>query len=240
VPGQVNAVVAQIDAELRARITPGRAEQERAYLHSEREHYGVSVPDVRSVVKQWRRANGLLSHLDLVALAEELWTADVHERKLAAIELLTIDVRVLDADDLGLTEAMIRDSHTWALVDPLAGTVAARIAVHDRRALDVFDRWVGDTDFWVRRSAVLGLREVLRRGEPLDRFEQYADALLDEREFFIRKVLGWVAREVSRRRPEEVDAWVRANLHRMSGITIREAVKYLPDGDALLATWKTR
>jgi hypothetical protein len=31
---------------------------------------------------------------------------------------------------------------------------------------------------------------------------------------------------------------VRANLGRMSAVTIREAVKYLPDGPDLLAAWK--
>jgi 3-methyladenine DNA glycosylase AlkD len=85
---------------------------------------------------------------------------------------------------------------------------------------------------------VLGLRGLLRDGHEFDRFERYADTLLTEREFFIRKVLGWVARDTGRHHPATVSAWVRANLAQMSGVTIREAVKYLPDGEELLTRWK--
>jgi 3-methyladenine DNA glycosylase AlkD len=93
---------------------------------------------------------------------------------------------------------------------------------------------------WVRRTSVLGLRDLCRSGREWDRFERAADVLLAEREFFIRKALGWVSRETGRRHPELVSPWVRANLDRMNAVTIREAVKYLPDGDELLAAWKRR
>ena len=64
------------------------------------------------------------------------------------------------------------------------------------------DRWAKDADFWVRRSAILALLDPLRRGEgDFDRFSRYADAMLCEKEFFIRKAIGWTLREVSKRRP---------------------------------------
>ena len=52
--------------------------------------------------------------------------------------------------------------------------------------------------------------------------------MLDEREFFIRKAIGWVLREagsggLTRSRP----GWRHARA-RASGVTMREAVKYLP------------
>jgi 3-methyladenine DNA glycosylase AlkD len=62
---------------------------------------------------------------------------------------------------------------------------------------------------------------------PLDRFGRYADAMLDEREFFIRKAIGWVLRETGKIRPDEVFAWLLPRAARASGVTIREAVKYL-------------
>jgi 3-methyladenine DNA glycosylase AlkD len=102
----------------------------------------------------------------------------------------------------------------------------------------VLETWVGSDDMWVRRTSVLGLRDLCTAGREWERFERAADVLLAEREFFIRKALGWVSRETGRRHPELVSRWVRANLGRMSGVTIREAVKYLPDGPDLLAAWK--
>ena len=53
--------------------------------------------------------------------------------------------------------------------------------------------------------------------------------MLDEREFFIRKAIGWVLRETSKQRPELVYEWLLPRAHRASGVTIREAVKYLSE-----------
>jgi 3-methyladenine DNA glycosylase AlkD len=52
-------------------------------------------------------------------------------------------------------------------------------------------------------------------------------ALVDEKEFFIRKAIGWVLREHARRRPDDVFEWLQPRAARASGVTLREAVKYL-------------
>ena len=66
--------------------------------------------------------------------------------------------------------------------------------------------------------------------------------MLDEKEFFIRKAIGWVLREVGKKRPAEVVAWLAPRTGRASGVTMREAVKYLPeaDRDRLMAAYRER
>ena len=56
--------------------------------------------------------------------------------------------------------------------------------------------------------------------------------MLDEKEFFIRKAIGWVLREISKRDPAWVARWTEDNIARMSGLTFREAVRRLPAGEA--------
>jgi 3-methyladenine DNA glycosylase AlkD len=65
--------------------------------------------------------------------------------------------------------------------------------------------------------------------------------LLEEREFFIRKAIGWVLREMSKKRPYLVASRLLPRAHRASGITLREAVKYLlPEQRAeILAAYRT-
>ena len=93
-----------------------------------------------------------------------------------------------------------------------------------------------------RRTALLALIPGIRRGESdLTRLAEYGDALIDEREFFIRKSLGWVLRELSKRDPAWVTAWVGDRASRISGVTFREAVRHLPapDRDALQAAYRS-
>lgn len=235
----VAAAAARLTDELRALGDPARASSERAYLKSSYVHLGSSVPGVRSVAKAYVKAQRP-SHDHLVALVDELWGSDVYERRLLGVELLAATPKLWGVGDLPWIERLLRNCHTWALVDGLATIVVGRIAAADPAALDVLDGWVGSDDMWVRRTSVLGLRDLCKVGREWDRFERSADVLLAEREFFIRKALGWVSRETGRRHPELVSRWVRANLTRMNAVTIREAVKYLPDGDELLAAWKSR
>lgn len=225
----IDEVVAQIDAELRAVADPRRAVQERAYLKSSIDHLGVRVPETRAIVGRALPRRSAPAHDLVVGVAEALWAAPVHERRLAACQVLALHVGALGADDLVLVERLVREAKTWALVDVLAPDVAGPIFEADPTgAGPVLDRWNADEDFWVRRASVLALLRPLRSGGgDWDRFCRYADALWLEREFFIRKALGWVLRDTARRRPDLVFEWLLPRAATASGVTIREAVKPL-------------
>jgi hypothetical protein len=93
--------------------------------------------------------------------------------------------------------------------------------------------WAVDGDFWIRRSALLTLLRGIRAGQPDRlRFTRYAEPMLAEKEFFIRKAIGWVLRELSKRDPAWVTDWTRQHVAEMSGVTFREAVRRLPADDA--------
>ncbi len=226
----LSAVVLEIDAELVAAGTSERAEGAAAYLKSDLRHYGTPVPAVRATVKAVLRRRPALDHDEVVALAETLWSVPVHERRLAAVEVLSASTRVLDARDAGLFERLLRESRTWALVDPLSTSVAGPVAERDPDFGPVLDRWAVDEDFWIRRAALLALLVPLRRGGgDFDRFSRYADSMLEEREFFVRKAIGWVLRDTAKRRPDLVFDWLLPRASRASGVTIREALKPLSE-----------
>jgi 3-methyladenine DNA glycosylase AlkD len=223
-------LVEQIDAALRTRGSPGRAEHERAYLKSQLEHYGTSVPAIRSVAKAVASRHPDLSHDDLLSLVDTLWAEPVHERRVAAVELLDIYHDRLCSQDVALLERLLRESRTWALVDPLAASVAGRLTEHHPELGLVLDRWAKDHDFWIRRAALLTLLVPLRRGEgDFERFAKYADAMLDDKEFFIRKAIGWVLRDTAKKRPDLVYTWLLPRAARASTVTIREAIKPLSE-----------
>ena len=219
-----------IEARLREVGTPKRAVGEKAYLKSDLDFLGATVWDVRAAVKALGPA---LDHVDLIAEVEALWASPIFELRMAAVMLLERFVGKLGPDDLPLLERLVRDSRTWALVDGLAGDVLGGLVVAQPDAMSAeLDRWASDGDFWVRRSSLLAEVRPIRQGAPMDRFLARADAMLDEREFFIRKAIGWVLREAGKRRPAEVAAWLAPRTGRASGVTMREAVKYLPAAEA--------
>lgn len=192
-------------------------------------HFGVSVPAIRRLAGDFARQHPDLSRGELIGLVVSLWDVPVHERRMAAVELLDLYGSLLEPGDFSLVERLIRESKTWALVDGLAATVAGRLVERFPELGPTLDSWAEDEDFWLRRSAVLALLEPLRRGAgDFDRFARYADSMLEEREFFIRKAIGWVLRETGKKRPALVAKWLLPRAVRASGLTVREAVKHLP------------
>lgn len=236
-------VVGAVVAGLRAGARPERAEGEAAYLKSDLEFWGVGVPGTRAVVKAVAPARPPLPHDLVVAAAEELWAEPVFERRLATSFLLEQHVAVLGPSDLALVERLLREAKTWALVDNLAPNVAGAIfEAAPAAAGTVLDRWNRDDDFWLRRASVLALLRPLRAGEgDWERFARYADVLWEDREFFVRKALGWVLRDTSRKRPDLVFDFVLPRAASASGVTLREAIKYLrPEQRAAIEAARAR
>lgn len=225
-------VADRLEASLRSVGTAHRAEGEKAYLRSDLDFTGTLVSDTRAEVKRLD-ARLDLDHDRLMTLVEALWAKPVFECRLAAIMFLQRRPRLLSIADVPMVERLVRESRTWALVDYLAVDVLGRLAIADPQPMArVMDRWATDEDAWIRRSSLLCELRPIRTGASLDRFVARADPMLDEREFFIRKAIGWVLREAGKRRPADVVAWLAPRTHRASGVTMREAVKYLPLADA--------
>lgn len=223
---------AELHRQLVAMADPVRADGERAYLKHCYEHLGVPMAPGRKLVKDWLR--GGRPELDhVLAVAAVLWDSEVYEDRRAAVDLWVEIADQLGPEHLERLAAMVREARTWALVDPLGHTVAGKILTrHPAAAGTNVERWSLDDDsFWVRRLSVLSLSRPVRAGSvPFATFATIADRLLDEREFFIRKAVGWVLRDIGRDRPDEVEAFCRPRMQRISTVTWREAEKRLaPD-----------
>lgn len=231
-PGAAEELVREVREQLGRQADPRRAAGEKAYLHSELEFLGVTVPVIRSAVRAAARGQEPFAAPELREAVVALWGDEVHEYRMAAVELLRLKVDLLGAVDVDLLERLLRESRTWALVDGLATAVVGPVLERNPELGAVLDRWAEDDDLWLRRSALLGHLDALRRGEgSWEAFSRYADALLGDREFFVRKAVGWVLRDTARRRPELVAAWLLPRAGRAAGVTIREAVKPLSEAD---------
>lgn len=216
---------------LAERVVPGRAAQERAYLKSDLHHLGVPVPAIRATVRAALRNHPTESGEDVVALVDELWDAEpaVHERRMAAAEVLRARVSLLGPEDLAVVERLLRASRTWALVDGIAPWSLADLADAHPAVDAAVAGWHADEDVWIRRSALLRHLRPLREGRgDLDAFGAVADPLLEDPEFFVRKAIGWVLRDASKRDPDGVAAWIEPRAARMSALTFREATRRLP------------
>lgn len=226
----MSRTAAAIEARLSPLGTARRAVGSKAYLKSDLRFLGNDTATLRQEARSWRTAHPDWDVDALCALTEALWRREVFELRSFALILLVKQEADLEPRHLPFLERLLRDSHTWALVDEVAPRLVGSLLVrHPREVGRVLDRWAKDADFWIRRAAILSLLLPMRRGEgDWKRFERYADPLLADREFFIRKAIGWVLREAVKAEPARVVAFVAPRAKRLSGVTWREATRKLP------------
>jgi 3-methyladenine DNA glycosylase AlkD len=224
----LSRVAKAVEAEFVSLGESRRAEKEKAYLKSDLRHLGIRVPEIRREVRTVLADQDISDRNDVLTLTHRLWSRPIHEMRMAAVELLVARSLLLKATDMQLLERYVREAKTWALVDALATSVVGPVVEEHRR---LCDRWTAgrDADFLVRRASLLALLKPLRAGGgDFERFTRYADSMLEEKEFFVRKAIGWVLRETSKKRPKLVYEWLFPRAEAASGVTIREAIRYLP------------
>ena len=108
--------------------------------------YGASVGAVRGAVRDARRRHPELTHDEVTALASELWSEPVYERRLAAVVLLQGQVPTLLVSDFTRLEQLLRSAGARELVDPLVADVVRPLldrleGVDAARARRIVDRW---------------------------------------------------------------------------------------------------
>jgi 3-methyladenine DNA glycosylase AlkD len=225
----IDATVRALRRGLAKQGSPQRARAEQRYLKSELTFLGVGMPVLRREAKALARAQLSLDARSLRRLVEALWTTRVHELRCVAIGLLEQRTDLLRARDAAWLIGLVRDAKTWAHVDWLATKVLGALVAREAALGKRLERWATDPDFWVRRSALLALHDPLLQGAgDFEQFARLARPLLHEREFFIRKAIGWVLRSAARRRPERTYGFVKQHARELSGLTFREATRLLP------------
>lgn len=222
-------VVDQVIEELQTIAKPERAAFEKKYLKSDLEFLGATVPSVRKCAKRLAREHAGLSRKDLLSLVDEMWATDIHEVRSVSVALLDHFSSLLKPTDLTMVRNRIVEAAGWAHVDWLAVNVSGSIVLEHPSCIDTLDKWSVHKSFWVRRAAMLSLLNPLRAGDLSEwsRFVRYAEPMLEEKEFFIRKSIGWVLRETSKRNPAPVGEFLLRNLDVCSGLTLREGAKFL-------------
>jgi 3-methyladenine DNA glycosylase AlkD len=205
-----------------------KAEGMKAYLLNQFEFFGLAAPVRRQAVKEIGKVKWQNS-VDLLAVAELLWQKPQREYRYTAVDLLRKHSALLSVNDLPALQALLLRDPWWETVDGLSAVIADvmhAVVQQQPNAAVAMDVWLKHPSHWVRRSAMLH-----QLGWRLDtdttRLFGYATQLADEKEFFIRKAIGWALRDYARWNPEAVTDFVVQHCHTLSGLTVREAAKHL-------------
>lgn len=184
---------------------------------------GATVPQVRAVVKRFRR----LGFDEIDALLDD----PEHEHRLAGV-LLLVEASRRDPERAAQRYlAAVRRGrvNNWDLVDASAEHVLGGwLADRDRSLLDEL---AASPSLWERRVAVLTTFHFIKRGDA-SRTLALAERLLGDRDDLMHKAVGWMLREVGKRvSRDELRRFLDAHAARMPRTMLSYATEHLPAGE---------
>jgi 3-methyladenine DNA glycosylase AlkD len=221
-PGAAELRLRDLIAAFRAAADPARAGPMAAYMKDRFRFFGIPSPARRAIERD------VLGHwhpdqADLVAFTDAAFGHDEREVQYAACDLVAARVRGCSptlVDDLG---RWITTRSWWDTVDALARPTGDLARSHPELAA-VTDSWIDADDVWLARIAILHQLHA-RDATDADRLFRYCARRAGDREFFIRKAIGWALREYAKTDADAVRAFVAAHADTLSPLSQREALR---------------
>ncbi len=226
----MTTLVEEIRSALAAAADAGRAPAMQAYMKSAMPFRGIPRPVLRRTLRPLLTGLRIESARELEETVRELYLpAAYREERYAALELLAgrAGRPFRGPDRVPLLRELITVGAWWDLVDEVAGHYLADLHRADPdRLRPVLLEWSGDPDLWLRRSSIiaqLGSRDAT----DTEVLTVVIDRNAADREFFIRKAIGWALREYARTDPDWVRRFVAEREETLSPLSKREARKHL-------------
>ena len=208
---------------------PAKAPDMQRYMKSAMPFRGVPSPERRALGKRLFDAYPLSDVDEWQATVLSLWRdAEYREERYVAMDLSGHRryARWQAPDLLPMYDEMITTGAWWDYVDELASRrVGPLLRAHRDTVTPVMRAWATDADLWRRRTSIicqLGSKE----DTDTELLAYAIEANAGDRDFFIRKGIGWALRQFARIEP----AWVRAFVDAhpaLSPLSRKEATKHL-------------
>jgi 3-methyladenine DNA glycosylase AlkD len=221
-------LLAAIRDGLAAAADPRRAPGMQAYMKSAMPYRGVTSPINKPIFKAAIEDHPLPGAAAWADAVRRLFNeATYREEWYGALAVLDHrlyrDHRTLNA--LPLYEELIVGGAWWDVVDGVATGPLRELLVSLPEEMGTQLReWSVAPNLWKRRSSII-CQVGRRRTIDLRLLYDCIEPNLADRDFFIRKAIGWALRDYAWVAPEEVVRYVAQNETRLSGLSRREALK---------------
>lgn len=218
-------MIVEIRRELHRQADAGNARNLQRYFKTGPGDYGegdrfigVVVPKVRRIAQTYREAD--------FATLRALIRSPIHEERLLALIILTLQAKKADPQRLaGLVRFYLqhlKHINNWDLVDVSARDVLGPHYL-DRDKKPLY-RLLASRRLWDRRVAVLTTSHFIRMGRYTDTLGM-ARQLLKDPEDLMHKASGWMLREVGKRDPAALHAFLKKYRLKMPRTMLRYAIE---------------
>ena len=187
---------------------------------------GVMVPQTRKVADNFK-------DLSLTEISK-LTKSDIHEVRLCGLVILTNQYRKCmnlkdkkQIFDLYMKEVKAGNVNNWDLVDVTAPTIGDYL-LHIDDPISILKKLAKSKSLWERRVSMIFTFAFIRAGE-LDPTYELAQFHLNDSHDLMHKAVGWMLREMGKRDPALLRAFLEEHCSVMPRTALRYSIEKLPE-----------
>lgn len=198
------------------------------YMKSEMPYYGVSSPKKKKIDARLKKEYKLESFEEWFSVVSELWDkAKFREERYAAMTILRQYSEYHTLKIIPMIEHMIVTGAWWDFIDEISPRVVGDLLKKYPKEMEKTLRsWNKSKHMWLRRASILAQLK-FKEETNTKLLSEFIKRTMHEKEFFIRKSLGWALREYSKTNKKWVGDFISKNKASLSGLSIREGSKYV-------------
>ena len=221
------SLVEYVQTALAERADPKKAAGMQAYMKTDMPFYGVQKPGRAGIFREIEARFAPKSHSGYLGMVDALWELPHREEKYLAQAVAAGFREFIVPDSMPFYRRFIVEGAWWDFVDEAATHLVRELVIHHPEATwPIVDSWIDHPDMWLRRAAIICQVGAKERTDATRLFD-FCARRAHEREFFIRKGIGWALREYARTDPEAVAGFALAHRDDLSGLSFREATKHI-------------
>ncbi len=195
----------------------------KAYMLNQFDFFGIKTPIRDQIVKTYLKNNLLQHNSDLELVIKELWEMPEREMQYFAIDVFVSHKKLWTKSSIKLIEHCITQKSWWDTVDGIASEwLGAYFKLFSEQTFLITSRWNKSNHIWLQRSSIL-FQKSYKKNTDTALLSSYILNCKDNKEFFIRKAIGWALREYSKTNPDWVINFVANN--KLSPLSEKEALK---------------
>lgn len=202
------AELEQIRAELHSLRDKERAEHSKGYLKSDYAFYGVTVPQLRKIAKQYKN----MDKYQIYNLFDELWNSGNHEEMSLALYLLGNLKKQfsLETWDFLFKNAKIEKAKSWDHIDEISSHITGEIFLKFPNLQPEIKQLSISRNPWMRRLSIVSQYPSIKKGK-IQLTILLAEKLVYDEDIYVQKGAGWMLREAGKKNPIQVQEFIRIN-----------------------------
>jgi len=225
----------QVIADLKSLASAGKAAELQRFFKTGPGDYAEGDLFIGVVVPQTRKVAARYKDLPLTEIAK-LTNSDIHEVRLCGLIILTNQFK--KTRDLNqkkkffnfyLKELKSGNVNNWDLVDVTAPTLGEYL-LESEDPMVILTKLAKSKSLWERRVSVVFTFAFLRAGD-LEPTYEMAERHLGDKHDLMHKAVGWLLREMGKRDPGLLRAFLKEHCHEMPRTALRYSIEKFSESE---------